>query len=110
MSGTLEEVVGCPESLTRPVPQRGAVDPGAARAGGGNGKRMRIRGARENNLKSVDVDIPLGTFVCVTGVSGSGKSSLIREVLYKSLAQALHRARDSAASTSGWTGWRTWTR
>ena len=51
---------------------------------------MQIRGARENNLKSVDVDIPLGTFVCVTGVSGSGKSSLIREVLYKSLAQALH--------------------
>ncbi|HLX62162.1 MAG TPA: excinuclease ABC subunit UvrA [Planctomycetota bacterium] len=59
-----------------------------------DGKRfIRIKGARENNLKNIDVDIPLGKFVCVTGVSGSGKSSLINEVLYKNLARILNSAR-----------------
>jgi excinuclease ABC subunit A len=59
-----------------------------------DGKRfIRIKGARENNLKNIDVDIPLGQFVCVTGVSGSGKSSLINEVLYKNLARILMGAR-----------------
>ena len=59
----------------------------------GNGKTLRIVGARENNLKNLDVEIPLGTFTCVTGVSGSGKSSLVNEVLHKSLAHTLNRAR-----------------
>jgi excinuclease ABC subunit A len=54
---------------------------------------IRVKGARENNLKSVDVDFPLGRFVCVTGVSGSGKSSLVNEVLYKNLARILNAAR-----------------
>ena len=54
---------------------------------------IRIKGARENNLKSIDVDFPLGRFVCVTGVSGSGKSSLVNEVLYKNLARLLNKAR-----------------
>ena len=54
---------------------------------------IRVRGARENNLKTLDVDVPLGRFVCVTGVSGSGKSSLVNEVLYNSLARQLHGAR-----------------
>jgi excinuclease ABC subunit A len=52
----------------------------------GTGKSIVIRGAEENNLKDIDVEIPLGMFTCVTGVSGSGKSSLINEVLYKTLA------------------------
>ena len=56
-------------------------------------RQLTIKGARENNLKNVNVDIPLGTFTCVTGVSGGGKSTLIIETLYKSLARQLHRAR-----------------
>ena len=54
---------------------------------------IKIRGARENNLKNVDVEIPLGVMTCVTGVSGSGKSSLVNEILYKRLARDLNRAR-----------------
>lgn len=59
----------------------------------GNGKKLRIVGASQNNLKNVTVDIPLGEFVCVTGVSGSGKSSLVNEILYKHLAAELNRAK-----------------
>jgi len=58
-----------------------------------NGKKLRIEGAGENNLKGIDVELPLGLFVCVTGVSGSGKSSLINEILYKRLARDLNRAK-----------------
>ena len=59
----------------------------------GNGKFIKIKGAQENNLKNIDVDIHLGKFVCVTGVSGSGKSSLVNEILYKSLAHKINRNR-----------------
>ena len=59
----------------------------------GNGEAVKIIGASQNNLKNVDVDIPLGKFICVTGVSGSGKSSLINEILYKALARKLNRAK-----------------
>jgi excinuclease ABC subunit A len=62
----------------------------------GNGLFLEINGACENNLKQVDVQIPLGVFTCVTGVSGSGKSSLVNEVLYKNLANALNGARKKA--------------
>ena len=62
----------------------------------GNGKKLRIIGAAQNNLRNVTVDIPLGEFVCVTGVSGSGKSSLINEILYKHLASVLNGARSRA--------------
>ena len=62
---------------------------------------IKIRGARENNLKNIDVEIPLGVMTCVTGVSGSGKSSLINEILYKSLAKKLNRARTIAGAHDG---------
>ena len=61
-----------------------------------NGKLIRVLGAKENNLKDIDVDIPLGVFTCVTGVSGSGKSSLVNEIIYKKLANKLNRAKTKA--------------
>ncbi|MBO9308312.1 MAG: excinuclease ABC subunit UvrA [Chloroflexi bacterium] len=96
--GTPEQIMMHPESITGAYlsgRKRIAV-PSVRRSG--NGKVIRIRGARENNLKNVDVDIPLGKLVVVTGVSGSGKSSLLIEVLYKRLAQALHGARVRAGA------------
>jgi len=62
---------------------------------------LKIRGARENNLKNIDVSIPLGLIVCVTGVSGSGKSTLINEILYKHLAKTLHRAKSKPGEHDG---------
>ncbi|MBI5564476.1 MAG: excinuclease ABC subunit UvrA, partial [Chloroflexi bacterium] len=70
----------------------------------GNGQCLTIRGASENNLKNLDVTIPLGEFVCVTGVSGSGKSTLVVETLYKRLAQLLNGAHDKAGSVGGLDG------
>jgi excinuclease ABC subunit A len=92
--GTLEEVSAAPESLTGAYISGRRQIPLPARRRPGNGKAIVIRGARENNLKDIDVELPLGKFICVTGVSGSGKSSLITEVLYKKAAQLLHGARD----------------
>jgi excinuclease ABC subunit A len=60
----------------------------------GNGRELVIKGARQNNLKDIDVSIPLGKFICVTGVSGSGKSSLVDEILYRKLAQTFYRAKE----------------
>ena len=64
----------------------------------GNGKSLKIIGARENNLKNIDAEIPLGEFVCITGVSGSGKSSLINEILYKRLVTELNGAKKVAGA------------
>ena len=90
--GTAEEIMQCPESITGkylsgelkiPVPNERKQPTGF----------LTVRGAEENNLKNIDVNFPLGVMTCVTGVSGSGKSSLVNEILYKSLAKKLNRAR-----------------
>ncbi len=92
-AGSLEDIISTPRSITGqylsgvktiPVPSARRV---------GNGNKLAVRGATENNLKNVDVEIPLGTLTCVTGVSGSGKSSLVTEVLNKHLLGRLNHAR-----------------
>ncbi|MBQ2106413.1 MAG: excinuclease ABC subunit UvrA, partial [Lachnospiraceae bacterium] len=93
--GTAEEIMQCENSITGdylsgrrkiPVPKERRIPTGW----------LTVHGARENNLKNVDVEIPLGVMTCVTGVSGSGKSSLINEIVYKALAKKLNRARTIA--------------
>ena len=92
-AGTLEDIINCPRSVTGQYLSGVKKIPVPTTRRAGNGNFLRIRGARENNLKNVDVSIPLGTFVCVTGVSGSGKSSLVNEILNKTLLATLNHAR-----------------
>ena len=91
--GTMEDILKAPESLTGAYLSGRLKVPIPAKRRNGNGKYLRITGARENNLKNIDVRIPLGRFVCITGVSGSGKSTLMVEILYKALARDLNGAR-----------------
>jgi excinuclease ABC subunit A len=93
-TGTLQEIMDSTQSITGQYLSRRKQIPLPLERRSGSGKEIVIRGARENNLKGVDVHIPLGQFVCITGVSGSGKSSLINEVLYKRLARLFYRAKD----------------
>ncbi len=92
-AGTVDELCACEESITGQYLSGKKFIPVPENRRSGSGEKIRIRGARENNLKNIDVDIPLGQLVCVTGVSGSGKSSLINEILYKTLAAVKNRVK-----------------
>jgi excinuclease ABC subunit A len=91
--GPVEAILQSDQSLTAAYLSGRLQIPIPEKRRNGNGKALTIRGARENNLKNIDVRIPLGRLVCITGVSGSGKSSLMVEVLYKALARHLHHSR-----------------
>ena len=102
--GTAEEIMNASGSVTGDylAGRRSIPVPKTRRAG--NGHALVIRGAAENNLRGIDVTIPLGTFTCVTGVSGSGKSSLVNEILYKALAARLNRAKTRPGKHGGMEG------
>ena len=91
--GTVEDICACERSMTGQYLSGKKSIPVPARRRPGNGKAIRVVDATEHNLKHVTVDFPLGKLICVTGVSGSGKSSLVQEVLYKTLASELNHAR-----------------
>ncbi len=92
-AGSIEQIKACEQSITGQYLSGRKKIPVPEQRRSGNGKLLTVRGAAQNNLKNINVSIPLGTFTAVTGVSGSGKSSLINEILYKGLASALNNAK-----------------
>lgn len=93
-AGTVEDIEKCDASITGQYLSGKRLVPVPKKRRKGNGKKLIVHGAAENNLKNVDITIPLGTFTCVTGVSGSGKSSFVNEILYKHLAAELNGAKE----------------
>ncbi len=98
--GKLEDILACDRSLTGQYLSGKKKIPVPSQRRSGNGHFLKVFGCQENNLQSIDVSIPLGTFTCVTGVSGSGKSSLVNEIIYKKLACDLNHARIRAGKHS----------
>ena len=103
-AGSVDQIIACENSVTGQYlsGQRRIPLPQERRKG--SGKSLTICGAAQNNLQNIDVEIPLGKFICVTGVSGSGKSSLINEILYKHLAKELNRAKTTPGKFTAITG------
>ncbi|MDD3693582.1 MAG: excinuclease ABC subunit UvrA, partial [Oscillospiraceae bacterium] len=97
-AGPAKDILNCEKSITGQYLSRQKIIPVPKNRRKGNGKLLTIRGASQNNLKNIDVSFILGTFNCVTGVSGSGKSSLVNEVLYKKLAAELNNAHTRAGA------------
>ncbi len=100
-SGTPQDIMACDGSITGQYLSGKKSIAVPAKRRSGNGHFLSVRGAAANNLKNVDVDIPLGAFTCVTGVSGSGKSSLVNEVIEKTLAARLNRRKVRPGKSSG---------
>ncbi|UCC90443.1 MAG: excinuclease ABC subunit UvrA [Dehalococcoidia bacterium] len=100
-TGILSQIVSCKESITGQYLSGARQIPLPRKRRPGSGEELVVKGARQNNLKNIDVHIPLGKFVCITGVSGSGKSTLIDEIMYKKLAQMLYRSRERPGSCDG---------
>jgi len=103
-TGTIEDIIKSRKSVTGQYLSGAREIPMPSRRRKGSGKYITVNGARENNLKNVDIDIPLGRLVCISGVSGSGKSTLMNDVLYKRLAQVFYRAREKPGKCDAITG------
>ena len=103
-AGTVEDIKACENSITGQYLSGRKKIPVPEKRRSGNGKFLEIFGARQNNLKNINVKIPLGEFVCVTGVSGSGKSSLVNEILFKELSNKLNRSRKVSGTFDRMTG------
>ena len=103
-AGSIDDIKACDRSLTGLYLSRKLSIPVPAKRRDGNGKFLKIFGAYQNNLKNIDVEFPLGKFICVTGVSGSGKSSLVNEILHKQLASDLNGARPLPVKCKKMTG------
>lgn len=103
-AGTPEEVMACENSITGQYLSGKRRIPVPTKRREGNGKKLTVFGAKENNLKNIDVEIPLGKFVAVTGVSGSGKSSFVNEIVYKHLCNVLNHAKKHTGKFSSMKG------
>lgn len=103
-AGMVDDIMACENSITGQYLSGKRKIPVPAKRRSGNGKKLTVHGASQNNLQNIDVEIPLGEFVAVTGVSGSGKSSLVNEILYKHLANELNGAKKRAGKFEKMTG------
>ncbi len=103
-TGTVDDIIACKNSITGKYLSGERKVPIPKERRKGNGNTLSVIGAKENNLKNINVDFPLGCFTCITGVSGSGKSSLINEILYKNLANELNNAKKPLGKFDSMTG------
>jgi len=104
VTGTIQDIMNCRDSITGQYLSGVRRIPMPAKRRSGSGKRLVIKGAKENNLKDIDVSIPLGMLVCISGVSGSGKSTLMNDILYKKLAQVFYQSKEKPGKCDGIVG------